>query len=252
VIDDDSTTRALRPATPAPAIRDDWALFLDLDGTLIDIAPAPDAVVVAPGLREALAALHRRLSGALAIVSGRSLRDIDALVPLGLAAGAEHGAVLRGPDGQLVVAADMPTVPPRWLAALHEFAGLRPGVLVEEKSHAVALHWRLAQEHAEAAEKLLASLTAEDPRYEVLPARMAAEIRARGATKARPVTLLMRQHPFQGRIPVFVGDDVTDEDGMEAAAALGGFGLRVPEAFGGSPEEVRAWIARGAAAAAPQ
>ncbi len=248
MIDEASTTPDLR-ATPAPAIRDDWALFLDLDGTLIDIAPSPDTVVVPEALPRALARLRQRLSGALAIVSGRSLKDIDTLVPLGLPAGAEHGAVLRGPDGKLVVSEDMPTVPPRWLAALHDFAAPRPGVLVEEKSHAVALHWRLAQEHAEAAEKLLAALTAEDARYEVLPARMAAEIRPRGATKARPVTLLMRQHPFQGRIPVFVGDDVTDEDGMEAAAALGGFGLRVPEAFGGSPEEVRAWIARGAAAA---
>src|SRR5690606_12109035 len=118
-------------------------------------------------------------------------------------------------------------------------------VIVERKPHGLALHYRAAPERAEAAHAVLESLLAshgED--FVLLPAHMAFEIRPRRATKARPVEILMRSPPFRGRRPVFVGDDVTDEDGMEAARRLGGLGLHVGRDFCGGPPEVRAWIER--------
>ena len=126
---------------------------------------------------------------------------------------------------------------------MHAAARDWPGVLVEEKTHGVAVHYRLAPQREGEVHDLVRAIVAQDAEnFEVLPARMAFEVRHRTLTKATAVTSFMPRPPFSGRVPVFVGDDVTDEDGFRAAEAMGGLGLRVQDVFGGQPAQVRRWL----------
>lgn len=223
-----------------PPPRRNWALFLDLDGTLIDIAERPDAVEVPPGLIAALTAVEAWLGGALAIVSGRPMADLDRLLaPLSVARAAEHGAVLRY-GGQTMVTARK--LPPDWIVRIRQEMQAWPGVLLEEKSCSVAVHYRQCPEYAGAVEQLLRKLVQRDLGFEVLSARMAFEIRDSSVHKGRAVAEFMKLLPFSDRLPVFVGDDVTDEDGFREARAQGGMGLHVKTTFGNSPAHVRAWL----------
>jgi trehalose 6-phosphate phosphatase len=230
-----------------PEIEADWALFLDLDGTLIDFAATPDAVVVQQGLPDLLSALSHDLGGALSVVTGRARETADRLLaPWRPPGGFSHGAELRDAAGHILEDHALPAVPADWTSLLAARAAAWPGVILERKPHGVALHYRGAPERRDDAHAALAGLLADHAAaFDLLPAHMAFEIRPRGANKARAVDVLMRAPPFMGRRPVFVGDDVTDEDGMRAARALGGFGLHVGRDFLGGPAEVRDWIARG-------
>lgn len=229
-----------------PEIEAGWALFLDLDGTLLDLAPTPDAVLVPAGLIEDLDRLRQRLSGALAVVTGRARETVDRLLdPLRPAGGFGHGAELRDASGRLGGTDAIPPLPADWASRLAREAAAWPGVILERKPHGLALHYRAAPEHGGAVRAALETLLAgHAEHFALLPAHMAFEIRPRIATKGRAVDALMGSAPFRGRCPVFVGDDVTDEDGMAAARRRGGFGLRVGEDFPGGPQDVRAWIAR--------
>jgi trehalose 6-phosphate phosphatase len=224
-----------------------FALFLDVDGTLVEIAATPEAVVVAPGLPTLLAELDRQLDGAVAIVSGRPLTQIDELLhPFTGSAAGEHGVAIRYGDGTLE---EMPVglaVPDTWREALTATAARWPGVRIEPKPHGVTIHYRLAPERANEVWRVVRALVPEDhPWFRLLPAREAVEIGLRAASKGQAVERLMRQATFHGRKPVYVGDDFTDEAGISAAKELGGIGLRVGEAFGGDPAHVRAWLKRG-------
>lgn len=232
----------LMPTANPPQPNANWALFLDLDGTLLDIAPTPDRVVVPAELIRDLAAASVALGGALAIVSGRLMTEIDALLsPLRLPGGGEHGAVIRMPDG-LRDEVDA-KVPVDWVNALVEAASQKAGLLIERKTHSVVAHYRRAAHHEDFCRRLCAELIAgREQDYEALQCKMAIEIRPRTATKARPVERLMRTEPFRGRRPIFVGDDVTDEDGFRAAASFGGEGFDVFVRFAGRPSEVRHWL----------
>lgn len=232
-----------------PAIAPDWALFLDLDGTLLDIAPAPDAVTVPAGLVATLDALTRGLGGALAIVTGRARETADRLLaPLRPAGGFGHGAELRDATGRID---SMPAIPADWTRRLARDVAAWPGVILETKPHGIALHYRAAPERRDATRAaLLALLRGHDDDFALLPAHMAFEIRPRAATKGRAVRALMRAAPFAGRRPVFIGDDVTDEEGMQAARDFGGLGLHVGRDFTGGPPQVRAWLAQGVCHAA--
>jgi len=234
----------------APPIESNWAPFLDLDGTLIDIAPAPDRVVVPDGLIGTLSELRGVLDGALAIVSGRSFHEIDHLLsPVQLSGGAEHGAFIREASGATRRDENLHAIPTAWRRELMSATRRWSGVQVEEKTQSVAVHYRQAPEWEDDVKRLAATIVERDPtHFEILPAKMAVEIRARGASKGAVVDALMRSPPFAGRVPVFVGDDVTDEAGIVAARALGGHGLHVADAFDGQPSHVRAWLAQGAAA----
>jgi len=217
-------------------------LFLDLDGTLLDIAPAPDKVVVPEGLIHDLGAASIALGGALAIVSGRMLSDVDALLsPLRLPGGGEHGAVIRLPDGRCD---ELDAGVPRgWTDALVESTIKMAGVVVEQKTHSVVVHYRRAAQHEDTCRHIcLALIAGAEDDFEVLQCKMALEIRALRVTKARAVERLMTVAPFLGRRPIFIGDDVTDEDGFRAATALGGDGFKVQARFGGRPKEVRRWL----------
>jgi len=215
---------------------------MDLDGTLLDIAPTPNRVVVPPGLIRDLGAASAALGGALAIVSGRMLSDVDALLsPLRLPGGGEHGAVLRLPDGERVEVDAK--VPSEWLDRLAQAVDKTAGVAIERKVHSVVAHYRRAAHREDFCRQLCLDLVAGyEADFEILPCKMAFEIRPRAITKARAVEQLMKLEPFAGRHPVFVGDDVTDEDGFRAAIAQGGEGHDVLLSFAGRPKLVRDWL----------
>lgn len=223
------------------------ALMLDMDGTLVDLAPTPEAVVVAEGLPQTLAALRDALGGALAIVTGRPIETVDRL--FGDAPGAvagEHGGAVRRCFSGAVERPPLPSPPPAWFVEAERLAGQYPGALLERKARGLALHYRLAPEAEPVFRRAMQSMLGQAPGFQLLPAHMLWEIRPAGADKGRAVAALMQKEPFAGRLPVFIGDDVTDEDGMREARRLGGAGYRVDAAFGDA-EGVRQWLRRSAA-----
>ncbi len=220
------------------------ALLLDLDGTLLDIAPTPDAVRVPAGLAETLSRLRTRLGGALAIITGRPVAQVDALLPgVAFAVAGEHGGALRFGFDAPEERVPLPAVPDAWLTGAAALVAAHPGTLLEEKARGFALHYRLAPEAGGALERGLRALLGEQATHRLLPAHMAFEVKPRGADKGTAVNALLARPPFAGRLPIFVGDDVTDEDAIRATRSRGGIGLRVAEAFG-DPAGVRAWLAR--------
>jgi trehalose 6-phosphate phosphatase len=229
------------------AIAPNDALFLDIDGTLLEIAETPGLVVVPPDLPGRLSALRARLGGALAMISGRDLASIDRFFPERLAAAAEHGAIIRDSAGQVHEVTGRPAAYEHWLAVLQMAAKTMPGVLIEPKTRGIAIHFRQAPQSAEAIKILATRLMAEaGPDAVLLPAHMAYELRAAGATKDAALNWFMREPPFAGKKPIFVGDDTTDEPAIALATALGGAGLHVHRDFGGSVAAVRAWLAAAA------
>ena len=219
------------------------ALLLDLDGTLLDLAPTPDAVVVPAGLPGMLRALRTLLGDALAIVTGRPVETIDALLgDAPFAVAGEHGGAIRAAPGETLVWPDLPPPPGAWLAAAERLAGSNPGVLLERKARGFAMHFRAAPAAGPALHNALSVLLAGSTEFELLSGQMMWEVRPRGVNKGTAVARLMLRAPFLGRLPLFIGDDVTDEDGIAKAVALGGVGLRVPDLFGDAAG-VRAWLA---------
>ncbi|MGE0717947.1 MAG: trehalose-phosphatase [Alphaproteobacteria bacterium] len=229
-----------------------WALFLDVDGTLLDIALRPDEVTVPPGLTIGLAKLAERLGGALALVSGRTIDNLDRLfAPLVLPAAGVHGAELRLAPGLPVAAAPAEPALTDALPVLRRLADAWPGVVVEDKGRAVAVHFRLAPAAEPAIVTTMTAIAAKGGGLEVLPGHMVRELRDGRHTKGTAVRTFMATSPFMGRRPLFLGDDVTDEDGFRAAEAAGGVALAVghhpglgrPAVFG-RPADVRAWLAQ--------
>jgi len=235
-------------ARDAARFRAGWALFLDLDGTVLDIARTPRGVVVPPDLVSVLTRLSRGLGGALAVLSGRAIADIDRLLaPLVLPAAGQHGAELRlSPDGPIERISCTPR-PRDWDLRLAALADERPGVLLEDKGIGIAVHYRNAPAAAQEVWHLLQSLDVERAGFALQPGKCVIEIVPRGCDKGLALRRLMEALPFAGRIPVAIGDDATDEDAFAAALALGGEALRVGSradsaAFAG-PEAVRDWLA---------
>ncbi len=232
--------RAVRPPLPGPS---EAAFLLDFDGTLVDIAPAPELVQVPPDLARTLRRLRERCGDALALVTGRPITQIDAFLPdVPFAVAGEHGIAIRHAAGAPVQRPELPPVPPQWLDAAEALAAGHEGVRVERKATGFVLHFRANPSAGavlkQAADALVAGSAG---RFHVQSAKMAWEIRPSGIDKGTAVRALMRQAPFAGRRPVFLGDDVTDEDGIAAAIALGGTGYRIPSDFV-DPEAVRRWL----------
>jgi trehalose 6-phosphate phosphatase len=205
------------------------SLFLDFDGTLVDIVDRPDAVRVAPDLPALIAALADRLDGRVAIVSGRSVAEICRFIdPIGRCAIAgNHGLEVRWPDGHI----ERPPPPPtldETIAEARAMAALTPGVMVEPKPFGVALHYRQAPE-AEAAVGALAASIAQRGVFSLQRGKMVFELRAIGADKGDAVTAMLARPLMAGSRPVFLGDDLTDEAGFRAARAAGGAGILVGE-----------------------
>lgn len=219
------------------------ALLLDLDGTLIDIAPTPDSVTVPPDLPDVLRRLRAKLSDALAIVTGRPIAQVDALLPgVAYAVAGEHGGAIRPAPGAAVQRASVPAMPAPWLEAAEALVHAHPGTILERKAHSFVLHFRLAPQAGPVFRTAIEAMLAGWPHHAIGAAHMAWEIKPIGIDKGRAVDALMTQPPFAGRVPVFIGDDVTDEDGMRAAIAHGGIGLRVQDHFTNAAG-VRRWLA---------
>jgi trehalose 6-phosphate phosphatase len=153
----------------------------------------------------------------------------------------EHGGAIRHEPGQGVERVPLPSPPDAWLVEAERLALEHPGALLEHKARGFALHYRAAPAAGQPLREALARLLDGSSEFELLPAHMLWEVRPRGADKGKAVAGLMDRQPFRDRLPVFIGDDVTDEDGIAAAAGMGGVGLRVQDVFGDA-SGVRAWL----------
>jgi trehalose 6-phosphate phosphatase len=226
------------------------ALFVDIDGTLLGVAPTPDAVSVPPGLVPLLGDIVQGLDGAAAVLTGRRIADADRLFsPLDFIASGVHGTELRSEPGAPIVTL-APPIPASVVDAMTNIARLAAGILVEEKGCGVAVHYRNAPLARRALESELAAIVAASSYDLVLrEGRKVLEAVPRGYSKGTALAQIAVQPPFKGRRPVMVGDDVGDESAFLAAERLGGVGLRVAgehypaEAadFGGVAD-VRAWL----------
>ncbi len=238
-----STPPAPRP--PLPSSTDEWALFLDVDGTLLEIAPTPESVIVRDDTIAILERVAHAAGGAVALVSGRPIRQLDQLFgPLSIAAAGLHGLEWRSAGGAFH---DADVAPPDLAPVrktLEEFQDRHPGVRVEDKGMTVALHYRLAPD-CEAEAKRFVGEVARDlgERFHVLAGKMVLEIKSIDAHK----------EPFAGRVPVFVGDDVTDEEAFDAVNRHGGYSIRVGPLEDATTEarwrlesvsQVHSWLAR--------
>jgi trehalose 6-phosphate phosphatase len=250
--DDESAPDAVPvPSALVPHLSE-TAVLLDIDGTLLDFAPTPREVWVPPGLSKTLNRLLARTNGALALVSGRSLNDIDLIfAPDQYPAIGGHGAEMRlEPDGGSV-AVHAPPLDKELKRRLATIAKLSPGILLEDKGYSLALHYRLAP-HAEKAIYAAVSLIRADlpnAPIEVLPGKLVCEIKHSGFTKATGVRELMTREPFRGRRPFFMGDDVTDETVFAIMPDLHGLAFSVGRRAKGvaghfdAPSDVREFLA---------
>lgn len=241
--------------TGAPAMRGARAAwFLDFDGTLVDLAETPDQVRVEAEVVDMVCELERASRGAVALISGRRIEDIDRhFAPLRLAAAGQHGAERRGAGGRLHRFAA------RGIGTMHgilrEWVERRPGLLLEDKGSTLAVHYRRAPELAGKLGAFMQELVARTHgRYCLQGGKMIFEIRPSGMHKGSAVLAFMRERPFKGRMPVFVGDDVSDESAFAAVLGLGGTAVKVGDGDTIAPwrlrsvSDVHAWIRNSIAA----
>lgn len=242
---------AFEPVTMIPSLSS-TALLLDIDGTLLELAPTPRDVVVPPKLANMLQSLHERTSGALALVSGRSLTDIDVIfAPLQFPAVGGHGAEMRLTTETEAVASRAPPMDNDLKKRFTAIAALSPGIILEDKGYSIALHYRLAPQFERTIYEAVSAIRADLPQasFEVLPGKSVCEIKPSGFTKATGVRELMTHAPFAGRVPLFIGDDVTDESVFEIMPSYKGVSFSVGRQAHGvdghfnAPKDVRAWLA---------
>ncbi|MCK1715026.1 MULTISPECIES: trehalose-phosphatase [unclassified Bradyrhizobium] len=232
---------------------DKTAILLDVDGTLLELMPTPREVWVPPGLSNTLNRLVERTSGALALVSGRSLNDIDLIfAPDVYRAVGGHGAEMRLSVDNEAAAAHAPPMDKELKRRLAAIAKLSPGILLEDKGYSLALHYRLAPHAEKAIFEAVSLIRADLPNapIEVLPGKFVCEIKHSGFTKATGVRELLKHEPFRGRRPIFIGDDVTDEtvfaimpDVKGLAFSVGRRAIGVDGHFD-APSDVREFLAR--------
>src|ERR1700742_3381026 len=251
-----SADESLPDAVPVPRAvlphLKEMAILLDIDGTLLDLAPTPREVWVPPGLAKTLNRLLARTKGALALVSGRSLNDIDLIfAPAQFPAVGGHGAEMRlSGDGE-AVAAHAPPMDKELKRRLAAIARLSPGILLEDKGYSLALHYRLAPHAEKAIYEAVSLIRADLPNapIEVLPGKSVCEIKHSGFNKASGVRELMKHEPFKGRRPLFIGDDVTDETVFAIMPDMNGLAFSVGRRAQGvtgyfdEPNDVRAFLA---------
>ncbi|MGD9841520.1 MAG: trehalose-phosphatase [Steroidobacteraceae bacterium] len=210
----------------------EFALFLDVDGTLLEIAPAPDLVQVPDALRGILEQVAQRANGALALVSGRSLATLDELFsPSVFPAAGLHGVERRDAVGRITRASADASTLATVSSKLQSLVAAHPGLLLEDKGGALALHYRAAPELGEMLHKEISLLQQTlAPQLQLKRGKCVLELLPDGHSKRTAIEAFMREPPFAGRTPIFVGDDVTDEDGFAAVNALGGYSVRVGDA----------------------
>ncbi len=229
------------------------AILLDVDGTILDLAATPREVWVPPSLRHDIARLSERTGGAVALVSGRSLNDLDLLfLPLQLPAVGGHGAEFRprvGGEPEPRRTAPLGAALKRKFAAVAEIG---PGIVIEDKTYSIALHYRLAPDLENVVKEAVTRICAEicSASIEILHGKFVVEIKQLGFNKGTAVRELMRLPPFADRHPIFVGDDITDELVFEIISEFDGLAFSVGRTVEGvdghfeKPEAVRGWLTR--------
>ena len=216
---------AAPPAHPAGAA---WALFLDFDGTLVELATTPDAVVIPSKLRAILSACMEAFDEAVAIVSGRPIAALDTLLgPLRLPAAGLHGLELRMLDGTIEETAHRTAGLAELCARFHSLVREDARLVVEDKGSSVALHFRRAPERERELRELVARAATPHNGHQVMHGKMVLEIRPTDADKGTAIDRFLETPPFAGRLPVFAGDDITDEDGFAAVNRHGGISIKV-------------------------
>jgi len=241
----DAAAKRAGTASGLPALSAGCAFFLDVDGTLLEHAARPDAVAADPRILRLLARLHLGAHGALALISGRSVGALDALfAPLRLPAAGQHGIERRDAQGRVHVHEFPAQALRSAVARIGSFAANSDGLILEDKGQSVALHYRLAPRLGESAHAAVtAAASTLGGAFEVLAGKMVVELKPSGRDKGSAIEEFMREAPFAGRMPVFVGDDLTDEAGFAVVNRLGGHSIKV-----GAGATVALWCAADAAA----
>lgn len=240
----------LQDTTP-PELSPDAALFLDFDGCLVEIADRPDTIHVPPELPERLARLHQRQSGAVALVSGRDIADLRRYLPrFPRVIAGSHGAELSFDGASIVPVHDTALDVAALHAAAHRMAAPHPSVLVEPKPHGVVMHYRAEPALRGFVEAAMDRLADNHPGMVIQPSKMAVELRPGGSDKGGALARLLALDMFSGRLPVYAGDDLTDEPAMAEAQARGGFGIKIGDGDSlaryrlAGPDALATWLDR--------
>lgn len=218
------------PLTVTPEQSVHYAYFFDLDGTLAELKPHPDQVVIPPTILQMLHHLAERNAGALALISGRSMVELDALAyPWRFPLAGVHGAERRDINGKMHIV-HLPSAIERDISVqLHTALAKLPGTEMETKGMAFALHYRQAPEHEAALQALALRITQTWPQLALQQGKCVVEIKPKGTNKGEAIAAFMREAPFAGRVPVFLGDDLTDETGFRVVNEAGGISVKVGE-----------------------
>jgi len=234
-------------APPPPSL--EWCLFLDVDGTLLEFTDSPLETHANPELTALLTDVAERLGGAVALVSGRSIGYLDALfAPLRLPAAGLHGVERRKASGAMHGASFVDSQLDRARTALQTLVVAHPGTLLEDKGRTIAVHFRMApQAESSVRDAVVDAASQLSSNYHIQGGNMMLEIKPRGFTKASAIKAFMREPPFSGRKPVFVGDDLTDQEGLKTVDEAGGISISVGDRVRGryrleDPAAVRAWL----------
>ena len=237
---------------PPPSLQ--WCLFLDVDGTLIELTDSPLDTFADPELKTLLGHVAERLGGALALVSGRSIGYLDALfAPLRLPAAGLHGVERRKASGAMHGASFVDTQLNQARAAVTALVQAHPGTIVEDKGRTLAVHFRMAPDREAAVREPLTAIAKPlGSNYHIQEGSMVLEIKPRGFTKATAIKAFMAEPPFSGRKPVFIGDDLTDQDGFRMVEDQGGLSIAVGDRVRGqyhleNAAAVREWLGQIAA-----
>jgi len=237
-----------RPTSPDIADHH-WAWFLDVDGTLLEIESRPDLVTADTRLLFLLDSLSKAYDGAVALISGRSLDQLDEIFgSFKIAAAASHGLERRMPDGTVTMQARK--IPARSVDRIMAFAERHQGLMVERKPFSIGIHYRNRPELEDAVIDAMEKIHAElDNGFRLMRGKMVVEILPEGADKGSAIRAFMSAFPFKGRLPVFVGDDVTDEHGFAVINQLGGMSIRVGNCAGSAAKwrlenvaDLRTWL----------
>jgi trehalose 6-phosphate phosphatase len=243
-----------------PPLASGCALFLDIDGTLLELAPAPDAVHVDPSLATLLSTVRRKLGGALALITGRSITSADKLFPgMRLPIAGQHGCERRDAQGTLHLHAPATATLARLRALFTEFARTHEGLMLEDKGATLAVHYRAAPHLASHVHRTLRETIAATgaTEYRLQRGKQLLELRPDGRDKGTAIHDFMNERPFKGRCPVFVGDDRADEHGFAVVREIGGWSIKVGPGATRAPYRLRdvsavlEWLAALAQAPAP-
>ncbi|HEY0031645.1 MAG TPA: trehalose-phosphatase [Devosia sp.] len=215
----------------APHAIPQLAIFTDFDGTLVELAETPDDIDVPQNLAAELERAARELDSAFAVITGREIADIDRfLAPLHLPIAGAHGTQRRRADGFVETADPASMLGAEEIAhAIEPLVMAHPGLLMESKEGAVALHYRQAPELEETARAAMEEALHNVTDFTLVSGKMVFEARPSGVNKGEALRAFMREEPFLGRTPIFIGDDTTDEDAFIAAQELGGVGIKLGE-----------------------